>query len=303
MEKNDYHFQIIANFLAGTGEAKKLLSDLKEFLDSHHQSYRVLKVTQPTPISQLPLDGRIKITKGVICLGGDGTVSETVGYVLNHQIKAPIAIIPVGTANIIAATLGLKKEKAGFDFLLKNKLIEVDVGVTQYQDKKHFFLLGMGLGFEEKFLKLTKEKLKKKMGVFSYILAALSELLSLSKIPLVLEFKGQKHSVDVCLLTILNLKPKILSFFPLFAHQEIEATDGQFNLYLVEYRNYFQALAGTLLFHLLGQKNFGLVKSFSAQEFVLRSKKTCGTQVDGELRSCLPVKVFFHPQACRFLIP
>lgn len=300
--KNNYDFQIIANLLAGRGITEKTLARLKDFLTEHQQSYRVLEVDKPTPISQLPTDGQVQIKKGVICLGGDGTVSETVGYVLNHQVKAPIAVIPTGTANIIATTLGLKKEKISFDFLLKNKKITVDVGVAEYENQKHYFLLGMGLGFEERFLKLTKEKFKKKMGIFSYIFAALSELLSLNKIPLTLEVDGKKHSFEVCLLTVLNLKPKILKFFPFFEHEEIKGNDRLHNLYLVEYQNYWQALLGTLAFHLLGQKNFGLVRSFTAKNLVLESKEVCGTQVDGEIRPCLPVKIYFHPQPCFFLV-
>jgi len=309
MPKTEYDFQIIANLLAGKGSAKQILEDLKNFLGQNGQTFRVLTVEQPTPISKLPADGKIKIKKGVICLGGDGTVSETVGYVLNHKMGVPIALIPTGTANIIAATLGLEK-KDGFNFLLENHLKTVDVGVAEYENEKDYFLLGLGLGFEEKFLKLTKEKFKShigifssKLGVFSYIFAALSELLSLKQIPLTIKIDNRQIKTNVCLLTILNLQPLILKFFPHFRHQEIDCQDNLFNIYCVEHKNYFQALLGTLVFHLFGKKDFGLVKSLRGKEFVLESPGICGTQLDGELRSCLPVKVSFHRQPMRFFVP
>ncbi|MGB9637430.1 MAG: diacylglycerol/lipid kinase family protein, partial [Microgenomates group bacterium] len=186
MTAEEYDFQIIANLLAGKGEAKDKLEKLKNYLESQQQKYRVMVIETPTPISKIPEDGRIKIKKGVVCIGGDGTLSETVGYVLNNKIDVPIALIPTGTANIAAATLGLELEKNDFKFLLEGKVKEIDIGVAEYQNEKDYFVLGLGLGFEENFLRLTKERLKAKMGIFSYIFAAISELLSLKRIPLMI---------------------------------------------------------------------------------------------------------------------
>lgn len=299
----EYDFQIIANLLSGSGEAQEKLIELKRFLKEHNLTYRCLEITSPTPISQIPSDGRIHIKKGVICLGGDGTVSETVGYVLNHQIAKPIALIPTGTANIIANTLGLENKNGRFDFLLTEKIKTVDVGVADFERERDYFLLGLGVGFEENFLRLTKEKFKRHLGIFSYILAALSELLSLKKIPLELKIPGKTFRVEVCLLTILNLPPSILKFFPLFKFLEIDGTDKKFNLYYVEYRNFLSALWGTLIFHLLGSRNFGLVKSLSAEKITLTSPVICRTQLDGELRAALPVTISFHRQPISFFTP
>lgn len=301
MAQEEYDFQIIANLMAGRGEAGKELERIKNFLENNGQSYRVTAIDTPTPISKIPEDGRIKIKKGVICIGGDGTVSETVGYVLNNKIKVPIALIPTGTANIIAATLGLELKKDSFDFLLKNKLIEVDIGVAEYQNEKDFFLLGLGLGFEENFLRLTKEKFKSKIGIFSYIFAAASELLSLKKIPLVIENPEIQIKTEVCLLTVLNLQPVILAHFPLFKNREIKGIDGVLNIYYVEYKGYFQAFLGTLFFHIFGKKNLGLVKEISGKEFSLESPALVPTQIDGELRGNLPVRINLNPQKCIFL--
>ncbi len=300
--KEEYDFQIIANLMAGNGSAGKILEDLKVFLENHNQSFRVLTIDEPAPISKLPGNGGVKIKKAVICLGGDGTISETVGYVLNRKLSIPIALIPAGTANIIAETLSIPRV-SDFSFLLESKIKKVDVGVIEYESDRNYFLLGVGLGFEESFLKLTKEKFKKKMGVFSYIFAALSELLALKKIPVVIETGEERQEIEICLLTVLNLKPKLLKLFPLFGNQEIKGDDGQLNIYYVEYHYFFQAFLGTLVFHVLGGRGLGLVGSSTAKEFRLLSSQVCGTQVDGELRSCLPARINFHQEQAHFLVP
>lgn len=301
MVKEEYDFQIIANLMAGKGEARKKLEKIEIFLKNNGQSYRITAIDTPTPISKIPEDGKIKIIKGVICIGGDGTVSETIGYILNNKIEVPIALVPTGTANIIAATLKLGLKKNNFDFLLNNEIKEIDVGVAEYQSERDYFLLGLGLGFEENFLRLTKEKFKNKLGVFSYVFAALSELLSLKKIPLVIESTEVQIKAEVCLLTVLNLQPVILAHFPLFKNKEIKGDDGVLDIYFVEYKNYFQAFLGTLFFHVFGRMNLGLVKKVTGKEFSLESPALVPTQIDGELRGKLPVKIALYSQKCRFL--
>lgn len=297
--KEEVDFLIIANFMAGGGEARTILSDLKTFLANHDLTYDLLVVDKPARISLLPKNGCV-IKKGVICLGGDGTVSETIGYVLNHQLDLPVALIPTGTANIIAGTLGLIRKEKKFDFLLGKNFKKVDIGVAEYNEEKDYFVLGLGLGFEEKFLKLTKEKFKKNIGVFSYIFAALMKLFSLPKIPVVIYCSERQIKATVCLMTVLNVRPKVLNLFPLFEGGEIKLDDGLFNLYYVEHQGFLKSVLGILFFHVFGKLNFGLVKSFAGREFTLESSGICGTQLDGELRSCLPVKVYFHKEPCRF---
>ena len=296
----EFDFQIIANLLAGNGQSKERLLKLQKFLSNHNQTFRVCVVDKPTPISKIPSDGEVEIKKGVICLGGDGTISETVGYVLNHRIDAPIAVIPTGTANIIANTLEIKNEK-NLAFLLNKKEIIVDIGVADYANEKDFFILGFGLGFEENFLKLSKEKFKAKIGIFSYIFTALEELFSLKKIPIEINYDQKEVKTDICLLTALNLKPKILTVFPLFKDHSINGHDQLINVFYVEYRNFFQAFFDTLFFHLFGS-NFSFVKKLTGKEFLLKSPIIVGTQIDGELRGSLPVKLSFFTNPCRFLV-
>ncbi len=297
---SEIDFQIIANLMAGKGSAEKTLEKLKNFLKKNNQSYTVLAIERPTPISLLPKDEH-QITKAVICIGGDGTISETVGYILNKNLKVPLAVIPTGTANIIASSFNLDQKK-DFSFLVKNNLKKIDIGLAEYGEKKNYFLLGFGLGFEEKFLKVTKEKLKSRFGVFSYILSALAELLALKKLPVEIEFEDNKIKTNVCTLMILNMPAKILKIFPLFKDQSLKDDDGLLDLTYVEYKNFIQAVIGTLLMHVLGKNTFGTTKSFKAKEFSLKSDKLIGTQIDGELKQNLPVKLSLLPQSFNFLI-
>jgi len=46
-----------------------------------------------------------------------------------------------------------------------------------------------------------------------------------------------------------------------------------------------------------------LVKEISGKEFFLESPVSVKTQIDGELRGNLPVRISLNPQKCVFLAP
>lgn len=294
-------FQIIANFMAGKGTGRKILSDLEIFLKNHDRTFDVLVVEKPTPISLLP-GHNLKINRAVICIGGDGTVSESMGYILNKKLDLPLAIIPAGTANIMAASFGLNNFIKNFNFLLEERIKAVDIGVADFGDKKDFFLLGLGLGFEENFLKMTKERNKSTFGIFSYLISAFAELLKIDKIELKIKVDDKSFVSRVCTLMILNTPPKILKIFPLFKDKNLLEDDSVFNLYFVEYKNFFQSFWETLIFHVVGKLNFGHIKSISGKEFYLESDLPVGTQIDGELKSNLPVKISVYPSKLKLLL-
>lgn len=301
MATKQVDFQIIANLMAGRGTSRKILSNLETFLKEHGVTYDVLVIEKLTPISLLP-GSDLKINRGLICIGGDGTVSESVGFILKHKLDLPLAIIPTGTANFIAKAFNIADHNSDFDFLLIRNIKKIDIGQIEYGEVKDFFLLGLGLGFEEKFLKITRDKSKSKLGIFSYIFAALAELLALRKIPIKIETPSQQINTHVCALLVLNVPTKILSLFPLFEFSSVKENDGLLSLKYVEYKNYFQAWLGTLFLHTLGRVNLGLVKTIVDKNFCIESSEVVSTQIDGELKGNLPMKISTLPSSFGFLV-
>jgi len=298
---HSYHFLIIANFLAGKSLAKEKLEQLKNFFERKKCSSKVVKIKKPTPISEINFKKSLKITKGVICLGGDGTVSATIELMLKKGFNLPIFVIPTGTANFIADSLEIN-QKMSFKRIFEGKIKKVDLGVCQYDGKKDYFLLGIGLGFEQKFLAIAKEKSKKILGKLSYFLAAFLELFHLEPLPYKLSFDIKNLTFQASMLTILNFKPKVLPFLPLFPEKDIKANDGKLDIFYVEHKNNFHSFLGIIFFHILGRMNFGLVKRFKAKELIIDSPSEQKIQIDGELNGKLPLKVYVIPEGVRFLV-
>lgn len=83
-------------------------------------------------------------THAVVVCGGDGTVSEVVDGLLSRPI--PIAILPVGTENLLARHLGFRPEDLEQlrHALARGMWREMDVGVV---NGRHFLMVA-GAGFD-----------------------------------------------------------------------------------------------------------------------------------------------------------
>ncbi len=299
METFDY--QIIANLLAGKGLTGKILKELEEFLSSNKLTYRVLAISKPSPISLLPPDGKTTIKKGVICLGGDGTVSETIGFMAKRKISLPIFIIPTGTANFLANSIGISL-KNGFLGLFNGRIKEFDLGLYRDSEKEDYFLMGIGLGFEHKFLEMAKQHQKKFLGKISYYLAAIRELFRLRTVDYQLSVEEKQLNFRSPMVTVLNLKPKITRLFPLFLEKDIRSDDGWLDLIYVEHKNYLIDFLAVLFFHLFGSLDFGLVSRMKVKKVKINSPTGAGLQLDGEIKGKIPFEISVEKGKIQFLI-
>ncbi|WP_049722839.1 lipid kinase [Gilvimarinus polysaccharolyticus] len=107
----------------------------------------------------------------VIVGGGDGTISSMAGTL--YQCDLPLAVLPLGTANDLARSLGLSTELAeAFETIALGRCQKIDLGVVN----EHYFfnVAHLGLG-----VKVTEEltcEVKKQWGVFSYLKALFAAL-------------------------------------------------------------------------------------------------------------------------------
>jgi diacylglycerol kinase family enzyme len=94
----------------------------------------------------------------VVLAGGDGTVRKIAKHLLKENL--PIALLPMGTANNIAKTLGLSDDTEEVVHSWSDAVTKgFDVGRVYGLGKRRFFLEGVGFGV---FPRLMKEMRKQK---------------------------------------------------------------------------------------------------------------------------------------------
>jgi diacylglycerol kinase (ATP) len=86
----------------------------------------------------------------IILAGGDGTVRKVAGELLDKTLldkKLPIGLLPMGTANNIARTLGIRGEHIDIIKSWNEKhMKKFDVGLLSGLEKSRFFLESFGYG-------------------------------------------------------------------------------------------------------------------------------------------------------------
>lgn len=112
----------------------------------------------------------------VVCLGGDGTLSEVCAGLIRSGTarKKPIGYIPLGTANDVARTLGLSsKPLEAAKNLLKGQPRPYDIGQFGVED---FFTYVAAFGAFTEVSYETPQETKQALGHMAYMLDALGRL-------------------------------------------------------------------------------------------------------------------------------
>ena len=107
----------------------------------------------------------------VLACGGDGTVTACAEGVTGTGV--PLAIIPMGTGNLLARNVGLPM---GLDEALAVALGSVQQPVDAGRVNGTLFVVMAGLGLDAQMLSGTSDTLKKRLGWFAYAISAVRHL-------------------------------------------------------------------------------------------------------------------------------
>ncbi len=125
----------------------------------------------------------------VVVAGGDGTVNEAVqGLAALDDSRAaaspPLALIPLGTANVLAAEIGLAQDPAQIGpTVVEGAIVSIPVGRITSPDGNgagvpHYFVLMAGVGFDAHVVDRVDLGLKRAIGKGAYVWQSLKELCS-----------------------------------------------------------------------------------------------------------------------------
>jgi len=165
----------------------------------------------------------------VTCVGGDGTLGETIAGLMTLDSRPPVGYIPMGTANDVATTLGLPKDAVrAAEIILSGKPVPVDVG--RFGENYFTYIAAFGAFTEVAYQ--TPSETKQVLGHLAYVLEGVGHLLKITSRRVVVEHEGGRVEGDfifggvtntTSIAGLVRLKPNL-----------VDLGDGAFEVILVK---------------------------------------------------------------------
>lgn len=135
----------------------------------------------------------------VTVMGGDGSLNEAVAGVLKRsQRDVSLALIPAGTANVLALDMGIpRRTRPIIEMLGQGTIGELHFGLI---DKKPFVLMASA-GFDAEIVHAVSLPLKRRTGKLAYVLAALKVLARRSRYRLSVMADNQELQLGLAVIT------------------------------------------------------------------------------------------------------
>jgi diacylglycerol kinase (ATP) len=164
--------QVIYNPIAGQRHSVRLRKTFRALAGSG-ASLSVIETKGPGDAERAAANACRADTDILIVAGGDGTINEVVnGLMAAPGPVPPMAIIPLGTANVLAQEIGLKlsSEKIASAILGERR-----ISVYPGRANGRYFLMMGGFGFDAAVVANIDPALKRRTGKFAYLVEVLNQ--------------------------------------------------------------------------------------------------------------------------------
>jgi YegS/Rv2252/BmrU family lipid kinase len=286
---------IIANPVAGGGRAYKQIQSYVRRWPHARWEVKILATRSRDEAGLLAQ----KLTRDppdllAIC-GGDGTLNEVASRIPNPPF--PIALLPAGTANVVARELGIPLNPiSALEIGLKRAVRRLDLGNLGAGTRR--FLFVAGIGFDAYVVAKVHPGLKKKLGMAAYAAAIISCIRSYSFPEFQVAIEGRTYTATSCLACNAKSYGGGMLFCP-----EADMSDGLLDVLVLEgdrrlglARFLFQAWRGKTESH-------DWVHRLRARSLQIEGDAAVLAQADGELAGGLPLKIGLANAAFPLVIP
>jgi diacylglycerol kinase family enzyme len=237
----------------------------------------------------------------IVVAGGDGTINEAAEGMVHTEV--PLAILPGGTANVLATEMKLGKRMGLAAARIEEcRPCRISVGhLTCGPDVSRHFLLMAGIGLDAHIVRNVSPGLKARTGKFAYWVAGWSLLGR--KLPQVkVEIDGRDYGQ-----CSFALASKVRNYGGDYEiAREVTLFDDRVEVVLFEgrssapYVKYFAALA---LNRLKGMKGVTVLRGQHLKLRPAGEGEPAWVQIDGELGGYLPAEIRIVPDALTLLVP
>ena len=192
---------LIFNPSAGQNDPEQDLAKIRALLEPEF-NLDIRLTTEEVDADTIASDAIAQGASSIIAAGGDGTLSATAAALVGTNIS--LGVIPRGTANAFASTLGLPNTiEAACKTILGGATRVVDAARCNGLP----MVLLAGIGFEAQTVARADRNAKNHFGVLAYVMAGIQQLRELESFEAEIELEDKVISVTAAAVTVANAAP------------------------------------------------------------------------------------------------
>jgi len=236
----------------------------------------------------------VKHHKLIVVGGGDGTISSVVNYFAYRDVV--LGILPLGTVNSFARTLGIPLDlKGAVEVIANGKLIDVDLGKMGH----NYFSNIVAIGFAAKIARNISHRLKKYTGILAYGLTGARTLFSHRPFECALIMNENTIKVNTHQVVITNGGYfGITSIAP-----GASAVDRNLDVFVMDTPSRRQTIKLWVAFLLHKTAIFPNALLFKTKDVIIEAIPPQYVEVDGEITEQTPVHITLAPNALKVMAP
>jgi diacylglycerol kinase (ATP) len=289
----------VYNTMSGSGTIKAKIDAINERFNKAGMVVTSVRISNTCNVDLAGLLSSGRFDRLVIA-GGDGTINSIVNKMFESGVDIPVGLIPCGTSNDFAASMGLTQDlNKCLDAIIDKEPQYVDIGRL---DGNKYFVGTCAGGIFVNVSYRTSNDFKRTLGSTAYYIKALTEVGSFKPfdLELIIDGSDEKIKEDALLFFITN-GTHAGGFTQLINDADIK--DGFMDIVIIKnclnvelVSLFFKAVTNSLL----EDKNVIHVK---AGKCTVSSKKRIVLSVDGEKGDTLPVSFEVVTDKLKIYIP
>jgi diacylglycerol kinase (ATP) len=291
---------LISNPKTGRYGTRRLrpIQDVAAQLESLGVEVNLKLTTGPGEATEIAARAARNGSSDVVVAGGDGTINEAIQGLAGT--KARLAIIPRGTANVLARELNLPldDEQATIVAARGNaRRIHLGLAIDETTGVKRLFVLMAGIGLDASVVRGVRPRLKKRIGKGAFWVSGLSHLADWKPHPFTLEIEGRSYTGTFA---AVGKAPRYGGDLAITPGARLDR--AEFEICIIETLSRFRYL------HLLSYAlRVGMPQDQPGVKFVkaasVRALGDAPVQVDGELIGQLPMRFEIAPESLEVIVP
>lgn len=267
---------LVMNPRAGTQSGRGLLTDILSLFCANGYMPMTFITNARGEATQIVQQYAAQVSQ-IVCIGGDGTLNETLSGLLQSGIQVPVGYIPAGSTNDFAGSLNLPKDLLeAARHIVEGTPQLLDIG----QFEEHYFSYTASFGLFTRASYATSQEMKNLFGHFAYILEGIRDLSSIHTYRLRIENDAVQTEGDylfgaVCNSTSLGGIIKLDS-------EAVDMSDGLFEVFFIKRPANLIELHECVMALNNHQYNCNMIDFFTASHLTIYCEEPMDWTLDGE---------------------